>query len=193
MSFDETVINLASPALCGIKPSNMFSMSTEAYNCGSHKLTEWNTVLKNQGIYILPIQKGSDRILFYVYNIKMVKDLCSNCKIQSYLYSKGYPVYNGVESILSELQFRLMSDESFPNEVGIFLGYPLEDVIQFEKNCGENYRFCGIWKVYSNPEKAISLMNKYKQCSEFCHSLWKKGITVPDTALLYKKQLRGQK
>ena len=44
---------------------------------------------------------------------------------------KGYPVEKGFDAVLYEPVFRLMRFGDFPHEIGIFLGYPQEDVVPF--------------------------------------------------------------
>lgn len=44
--------------------------------------------------------------------------------------------------------------ESCPHEIGLFLGYPLDDVKSFIKNKGKNCICCRYWKVYHHPEQA---------------------------------------
>jgi hypothetical protein len=44
--------------------------------------------------------------------------------------------------------------EGFPHEIGIFLGYPLADVISFMSDVPQKNIACGYWKVYHRPERA---------------------------------------
>ena len=50
------------------------------------------------------------------------------------------------------------------HEVGIFLGYPAEDVFGYMRDPG-GCIFSGAWKVYSEPEKKRALFARYKKCS----------------------------
>jgi ribosomal protein S24E len=50
--------------------------------------------------------------------------------------------------------------------VGLFLGYPLDDVQGFIKNRGSHYKLCGAWKVYGDVEKARNHFRKYELCRE---------------------------
>lgn len=43
--------------------------------------------------------------------------------------------------------------EDFPHEMGILLGYPVEDVEGFIINNGKNELYTGYWKVYDNLTK----------------------------------------
>ena len=36
----------------------------------------------------------------------------------------------------------------FPHEIGVFLGYPLEDVVGFIRHRGKCFTCCGCWKSY---------------------------------------------
>ena len=47
---------------------------------------------------------------------------------------------------------------AFPHEIGLFLGYPFEDVMGFIENKGENYLCSGCWKVYSCEQDARVLL-----------------------------------
>lgn len=56
---------------------------------------------------------------------------------------------------IRNLRIRINSSKTFPHEIGLFLGYPVEDVKGFIENKGENCVKCGAWKVYCNPEEKM--------------------------------------
>lgn len=51
--------------------------------------------------------------------------------------------------------------EPFPHEIGVFLGYPLEDVKAYIKEQGKNALLSGYWKVYYNLEVAKNQFATY--------------------------------
>ena len=104
----------------------------------------------------------------------------------AYLLAKGYPVQKGFSAVLSELLHRLAVKEDFPHEVGLFLGYPLEDVVGFENFGAARFKYSGFWKVYGDKENAIRLMNLYKSCTETCMKLLASGLSVPLAAKNYQ-------
>ena len=73
--------------------------------------------------------------------------------IKKYGYESTDPAY-----ALERLRSRLAQREDFPHEIGLFLGYPLGDVIGFIKNAGQNCKCVGCWKVYCNECEAIRLL-----------------------------------
>ena len=129
--------------------------------------------------YFVPLKKSDGRFLFFVYDKTLLEKVCSIQPNADYLASKGYPVKKGFNAILSELLHRLAGDESFPHEVGLFLGYPLEDVIGFESKSAEGFKYSGIWKVYGDKEQAMHAMNLYKSCTQTCMKLLWTGLSVP--------------
>ncbi len=50
-----------------------------------------------------------------------------------------------------------------PHEVGIFLDYPLRDVLGFIRFEGKRAKCIGCWKVYSDPEEAKRRFAKYRE------------------------------
>ena len=63
-----------------------------------------------------------------------------------------------------QLKERLRTSACFPHEIGLFLGYPLPDVIGFIRNRGRNCKCCGFWKVYSNEWETRQLFEKFRKC-----------------------------
>lgn len=49
-----------------------------------------------------------------------------------------------LEQLLERLSGRISASEDFPHEIGLFLGYPVDDVTGFIQNKGRNYLLCRI-------------------------------------------------
>jgi hypothetical protein len=71
-----------------------------------------------------------------------------------YLASLGYPISAGLSACLTALKSRFDNPASFPHEVGVFLGYPLQDVIHFSAGHRAPYHCRGYWQVYHRPDRA---------------------------------------
>ena len=93
------------------------------------------------------------------------------------LESCGYDTKLSVEEKLRILEERI-SCGSFPHEIGIFLGYPVDDVLGFIENKGANYLFCGFWKVYSNPRKAKRAFDEYVHCRDYLCDNIQRGVEL---------------
>ncbi|WP_407425145.1 DUF3793 family protein [Treponema sp.] len=185
MSFDETIIHGGAPALCGIKPACLFSMDARNYEENAAQLQKWRAQFAKEKKYLISLKKSDGRFLFFVFDKNLLETVCNNTKNLSYLSSKGYSVSKGFNVILAELLHRLAFYNNFPHEVGLFLGYPLEDVIGFEKFGAANYKYSGIWKVYGEVKSAVRRMNLYKSCTESCMKWLYEGLSVPSAAKKY--------
>ena len=85
--------------------------------------------------------------------------------------------------MLSHLKKRLSQSEGFPHEIGLFLGYPPEDVRGFIENETRNYKFTGYWKVYGDEERSRALFDKFERCTRCYLASWARGTGVERLAL----------
>lgn len=193
MGFDETIIHCASPALCGIKPACLFSMTVQKYADGSERMHQWQNQFSKEKKFFVPVKKSDGRFLFFVYDKILLEKMLRNPKKRDYLASKGYEVEKGLDFVLARLLHRLSANENFPHEVGLFLGYPLEDVIGFETHAAQDFKYSGTWKVYGDKETAIRRMNLYKNCTETCMKLLASGLSVPLATKKYNRHTGGIK
>jgi len=191
MGFDETIIHCGAPALCGIKPSCLFSMTGKNYAVGSEKLHQWLPDFSKDKTFFVPLKKSDGRFLFFVYDRNLLEQVCDSAHNRAYLAEKGYPVQKGFNAVLAELLHRLACDKDFPHEVGLFLGYPLEDVRGFEMQGAKGSKYSGTWKVYGDLESAVHQMNMYKTCTETCMKWLYDGLSVPSATKKYKVTYKG--
>lgn len=87
--------------------------------------------------------KGS--LLLYFYDLKKLEHKLSDRRCQAFLKNRGYE-YDTAEEAIAELKRRFLT--GCPDEIGIFLGYPISDVEAFAKR--REHRFVGYWKCYEN-------------------------------------------
>lgn len=93
-----------------------------------------------------------------------------------------YPVSNPERCIVCLAQ-RLRECEVFPHEIGLFLGYPPEDVKGFIENKAQNYKIVGTWKVYGDEREAEKRFNRFRKCTaDYCMRM-EKGSTLDKLAV----------
>ena len=188
MTFDETVVRLSAPALCGIKPACLFSLKGQASPAQVRKVQLWNRALQATGRRIVIIRRLEALVLFFVYDDAALRALVLNSGSSDYLCGKGYPTHKGFCAVLAELFGRLAHSGLFPHEVGLFLGYPLADVIGFETR-HTPCQYTGSWMVYRNVAAACQKMRMYRECSRRCCKLLDMGMDVPDISKNYTTTL----
>lgn len=163
--FKYYIIKYCSPVLDGIKTASLFNYPID----GSIKelskiLLEYNSEINKFGIFIENLKFKNKLALIYVYRKDKLNKELSSFETRKFLSTFGYNNYN-VSQALSFLKKRICLNECFPHEIGIFLGYPLDDVKGFIKNKGMNYKLCGYWKVYCNEENAKKCFEQYNKCT----------------------------
>lgn len=161
--FESCLIEHCSPTLANIKTANLFSVKCSCEEEVKEITKSYTSIFEKKGVsvYLLGVKK--DYALIYVYREKKLINDLSNPEVKKYLDSIGYNTFS-LSQMLSNLGKRVIENEEFPHEIGLFLGYPFLDVLGFIENMGKNYKYMGLWKVYNNVDAALTTFNKYNKC-----------------------------
>lgn len=174
---DELIVRNCSPTLAGMKTGSMFSCSYSSYKELMDDVRQLNRRLVPKGLRILPLRYTGERALIYVFRPNDLKrDLLDRTAI-SLLKKRGYQDIRA-EPCLCQLMNRFREGGEFPHEVGLFLGYPPEDVCGFIENKACGHKCVGCWKVYGDEDAAKKTFEKYKKCTEVYCSLWAQGKSI---------------
>lgn len=174
--YDNLIVRHCSPTLAGIKPSSLFTCHHNK-NCNISKcVSNWNRALNNSGIFVKALKHTDNYSLIYLYRKDLLQLEISDCLNAQFLKEYGYKC-DTVDNCLSCLVKRL-NNEAFPHEIGIFLGYPLEDVKAFILNAGSSYLECGCWKAYSNSSKAREKFALFNLCTRTYCKKFAEGYTL---------------
>lgn len=158
------IIKNCAPVLGGLKTGGLFTcfMDKERIEAEVEALRER---LSEKGIFIYILKTTPEFSLIYVCRKeKLIKDM-KNSETRAFLKKIGYREFD-FEGLINKLKQRLSFCSGFPHEIGLFLGYPLDDVIGFIKNKGRNFRLCGCWKVYGDEKYAEKIFYSFKRCTE---------------------------
>lgn len=166
MSEDILVANCA-PTLAGLKTANMFSAEYESRDEIRLALRRLNAVLVPRGMRIVALRYMSSRALLYLYRPEELRRDLSDSEAREILTGCGYPCKHA-EACLAHLVGRLRKGGDFPHEVGLFLGYPPEDVKGFIENKADGCKMIGCWKVYGDLESAKEKFASYERCTRMC-------------------------
>ena len=89
------------------------------------------------------------------------------------LWEKRYKHINNFEEYMKELVLRLESEE-FPHEIGIFLGYPLKDVLGFMGYGNKEFVEVCSWRIYGDKEISQKVYNRFVRDKIKMHELVEK-------------------
>ena len=174
---EEMLVKYCSPTLAGMKTANMFSCSYS----GEGELYEFirrvNQTLSKKGLRILSLKMRDGRALIYVYRPRRLERDLEHSAAASLLRERNYSL-GSLDSCITELIRRLRMGDEFPHEIGLFLGYPPEDVRGFIENRAEGAKCSGAWKVYGDSRYAEKVFAEYKKCTDIFCAQFAKGIPI---------------
>lgn len=174
---EEYLIECCSPTLASIKTANMFNFPFSSDKELYRQIDCWNKIIGSKGVSLTVLRKRENTALIYVYRRARLQADLEKSGVRSFLGECGYG-RKDVDGALNKLKARLENDDEFPHEIGVFLGYPLEDVIGFIRNGGKNCKCTGCWKVYCNECEAVKTFDRFKKCSSAYAQLWSRGKSV---------------
>lgn len=179
-TFEAVLVEQCAPTLMGIKPASLFRYQAATAHTAWKAAAHWGRELAPYGIgvRVLKTCPHTDACLVYLYRIDWLRKILTEPENHAFLRRMGYQTEGGCDDLLGQLSDRLCLEQAFPHEIGLFLGYPLEDVIGFIENQGRNFTFCGCWKVYGDPRQARRRFAQYRHCTTRCVSLFSKGIQI---------------
>lgn len=151
------------PALAGIKPGNLVSVSKSKYRDIENQVSALNRQLNCKDIYVRILCICERRVLVFVYRRKVLTEYLSRAEISKLIGEFGYESGAALEQKLKMLSLRL-SEREFPHEIGAFLGYPAHDIYGFINHKDSGCLLTGEWKVYAEPETAARLFKRYRLC-----------------------------
>lgn len=173
---EELIVTHCAPTLANMKVGNLFNCSYDCIELLYTNLTRYNRMLNSKGVYLVLLKLKNNRALIYVFRPNKLKTSLESIEVQNFLSRCGYKDFS-LFGCLNTLKQRICIDEDFPHEIGIFLGYPIEDVTLFISNKGQNFKSLGHWKVYSNEAEALMTFKRFNQCTRIYKQKLKDGFS----------------
>lgn len=180
MSEDALVRNCA-PTLAGLKTANLFTCPYGSREALLSAIRRMNFRLRGKGLRLIPLRFSPDKALIYLYRPARLNRDLSDDRSREILRSCGYP--DDPQCCLGELMRKLRTQPDFPHEIGLFLGYPPEDVQGFICNRACNCKCVGCWKVYGDEAAARKKFAQYKKCTRIYCDQWAKGKDIERLAV----------
>lgn len=162
------------PLITGIKMSNLLIVSqAEAENLPY--------TLRNTGLVFLKLSEMKDKVTFLVFRRQELRTYLEDSNVQEILLSCGYEdlSFRGIlHTFMERYQAYAKDAKQFPHEMGLMLGYPVEDVEGFIIHNGRNFICSGYWKVYKDAPAKQELFRKYEEAQRDVIALLSQGIGI---------------
>ncbi len=164
------------PLIVGLKPSNIFNISSEDYFVMLR-------ILRNSKISWHVLGKKCDKMMIFLYHRESLDKYLKEKEVRKILREEGY-ICDNLDCIIKEFENRyrryLQKNVEFPHEMGLLLGYPAEDVLGFIKYKGDKSIYTGYWKVYKNKEKKMEIFRNFENAKERLIQLLSYGVGMTD-------------
>lgn len=184
---DQYVILHSAPTLAGLKTGNLFSFESVSREEAFREIRTLNRMLRQKGLRAVPIKQKGRWTLLYLYRPQYLeKDLHHPLAIKI-LKDRGYSCVSSNHCLI-ELILCFAKGREFPHEIGLFLGYPPEDVLAFIKNPCDGVQCTGCWKAFKNQEKAQETFQKFQRCTKIYQKAYKEGKTLTDLAVKSERE-----
>lgn len=169
------------PLLAGLKISNLLIIPDDAEG-------EFRAAIDNMDISYFVLYKKNNRITILLYKRNGLSNYLTDNKVESFMDKVGY-VDKDLDRVLIRFKMRYIiymeENKDFPHEMGILLGYPVEDIEGFICNGGKNFLCAGYWKVYENPKEKERLFARFERAKETMIRLISGGASLIDIMRIY--------
>lgn len=184
MSEHEFII-FCSPTLAGIKTGNLFTAKYRTKAELTEEIRRFNLRFRDKGLRLTLLSYTKTRANVYLYRPKYLKHDILDSEAASILRRLGYKPENA-DRCVAQLAWRMKqcSDrEHFPHEIGLFLGYPPEDVRGFMEHKDEGCKCTGFWKVYGDRQAAERTFDSYRKCTRIYDACFERGTSLDKLAV----------
>lgn len=171
------------PLLAGIKPSNLLTLRT-------HSEDEVRKLFHDTDITVQLLCRTKEQTVFLLYRREELLAWLNEPKVRRAMQSFGYgesSLGDIFRSVCAHYERYMADRKQFPHELGLLLGYPVEDVLGFVEHGGQNYLYSGYWKVYANVQQAKETFARYMEAKERLIRMASAGMEV--TAMLSLRQI----
>ncbi|WP_354366949.1 DUF3793 family protein [Peptoniphilus olsenii] len=148
----------SAPTINGLKIGSLINLK----NTKRELINTWNenkkSIAEIFNLEFIELKSDKNSLLLYFYDNQRLKKKFENEQISSYLSGIGYEQNNNLNYYLMKLRENFQF--STPSEIGIFLDYPLLDVIDYNNKL-KKCKYCGYWKCYNDVEGAKTTCQLY--------------------------------
>ena len=177
-SLQVQLILQCAPFLKGIKIACILNITEE----NSRELYE---ILEGTGIKFKILTRNHGKCLVLLYRRESFSRYLKRTDVREFLGSNGYEDVEP-EKMLERLSKRVCQysdgEICFPQEIGAFLDYPIDDVKCFIEKDGKDSLFSGYWKVYNNPGRAKMIFWAYDKAKTSAVNEYLIGKSIRDIA-----------
>ncbi|MCD8153076.1 MAG: DUF3793 family protein [Clostridiales bacterium] len=166
------------PVLKNVKMSCLFTMPARCCDRIAFHL-------RRTGVRFCCMRRGNERELIFLYREEWLKSYLEQEDVTAFLNRYGYTegsLDQKLQHLREQISYFYCKSQGFPHEMGVFLGYPLEDVVGFIEHQGRNCSYIGYWKVYSDVERAKRMFCAFDEAKDCAVNEFFSGKNIREIA-----------
>ena len=188
--FVRTLVAQAGLVIRGYKPAAIFGFTPRAWKRGDARrkrvlsaqlFSIYERAARSYGVrfsYLAPHGAGC---MLLAWRPAQVEALLSDEAARAFLGEAGLPADDAdalVRAIIGRLRSYYAGRAGFPHEIGLILGYPVEDVRGFMADGGRGAKVVGRWRCYGDVAAARVRFEELGREERECKRLYSQGVPV---------------
>ncbi|MBR6075290.1 MAG: DUF3793 family protein [Victivallales bacterium] len=158
---------------CGVKPGELLRVRHcyERRNSeGFHFCLYRKDIFQTLQLDYLELQVDDKSSLVLFFHPQTLGQVLREPENQLVLRHFGYPVEGGLQAMLDYLLQRFAM-KKIPHEIGLFIGYPVKDVLGFIQKLPCTPRHYGMWIVFGDPSESLRRMSLYRKAEQAARNI----------------------
>jgi hypothetical protein len=164
------------PLIAGLKVSNLLNIEKQDFPAVL-------AIIGHSHLRCYTLLSMQQKMTVLLYDPKRLQAYLEQPEVTAFFTENGYESLS-MEALLEEFCIRyqryMEEKKEFPHEMGLLLGYPIEDVNGFIEDGGAHPLCTGYWKVYHNKEKKLRLFEHFENAKESMIQLLSCGVHMAD-------------
>lgn len=182
---EKFLIYNASLVISGVKPSATVTIKKDNDNLYDKWIKYGIDFLKIIDIAYINLRETNNALIILIYNENKLKNYIFEKENKKFLLQLGYCDKEDLDEYLIILK-RRYKEFNCPHELGVFLGFPLNDVKDFMECKEKKCLSCGYWLVYNDLQEAKKIFSKYDKVKEHTVSYILNGDSSHEVAYSIK-------
>lgn len=169
----------SSLVIADIKPSVTVNIKKNYGENYKNWLEYGGEFLRRINLNYRTLKEDDNAVILLIYKDELLKNHIFKEKNRKFLKNIGYLNIDSVDYYVNFLRIRYQIYKC-PHELGVFLGIPVEDVIDFMDCNKKKCLGCGYWKIYNNYDEAIETFRRYDEVKKKTISKLINGIPLEE-------------
>lgn len=182
---EKFLIYNASLVISGVKPSATVTIKKDNDNLYDKWIKYGIDFLKIIDIAYINLRETNNALIILIYNENKLRNYIFEKENKKFLLQLGYCDKEDLDEYLIILK-RRYKEFNCPHELGVFLGFPLNDVKDFMECKEKKCLSCGYWLVYNDLQEAKKIFSKYDKVKEHTVSYILNGDSSHEVAYSIK-------